>query len=182
MVAGHQLNRMGEAELARFRRDRIGFVFQFFHLLPNLTVIENLLMPAQLAGRRGSVESARELLVRLEIADVGDRYPAKLSGGQQQRVAMGRALINQPALLLAGEPTGALDTRSGERVMNLLAEINREGQTVLLVTHDPKLATRYASRVISIVDGLVEDDVTLVTTQRRTEEVMKVCADEGVSS
>ena len=181
-VAGRELNGMGEAQLARFRRDQIGFVFQLFHLLPNLTAIENLLMPAQLAGRRNSEPRAHELLARLGIEDVAGRYPAKLSGGQQQRVAMGRALINQPALLLADEPTGALDSRTGEQVMSLLAEINREGQTVLLVTHDPKLAARYASRVISVIDGQVVDDVRLVTTQRRTEEVMRVRADEGVSS
>jgi putative ABC transport system ATP-binding protein len=95
---------------------------------------------------------------------------------------MGRALINQPTLLLADEPTGALDTRSGDQVMGLLAEINREGQTVLLVTHDPKLAARYASRVISVIDGLVVDDVRLDTTQRRPEEVVRVRAELEASS
>jgi len=181
-VAGSDLNGMSEAALARFRRDRIGFVFQFFHLLPNLTAMENLLMPAQLAGRKAGEARARELLARLGIADMGNRYPAKLSGGQQQRVAMGRALINQPTLLLADEPTGALDTRSGDQVMGLLAEINREGQTVLMVTHDPKLAARYASRVISVIDGLVVDDVRLNTTRRRTEEVVRVRAEKEASS
>jgi putative ABC transport system ATP-binding protein len=181
-VAGRQLNGMGETDLARFRRDRIGFVFQFFHLLPNLTALENLLMPAQLAGRKGSEARARDLLERLGIANVADRYPAKLSGGQQQRVAIGRALINQPALLLADEPTGALDTRSGGQVMGLLAEINGEGQTVLLVTHDAKLATRYASRVLSFVDGVVVDDIRLDKTERRTEEVMRFGAEGRMSS
>jgi putative ABC transport system ATP-binding protein len=181
-VAGRQLNGMGEADLARFRRDRIGFVFQFFHLLPNLTALENLLMPAQLAGRKGSEARARDLLERLGIADVANRYPAKLSGGQQQRVAIGRALINRPALLLADEPTGALDTRSGGQVMGLLAEINGEGQTVLLVTHDAKLATRYASRVLSFVDGVVVDDTRLDKTERRTDEVMRISAEGRMSS
>jgi putative ABC transport system ATP-binding protein len=182
-VAGFELNGMSEAALARFRRDRIGFVFQFFHLLPNLTAMENLLMPAQLAGRKGGEARARELLARLGIADMGNRYPAKLSGGQQQRVAMGRALINQPTLLLADEPTGALDTRSGDQVMGLLAEINRQGQTVLMVTHDPKLAARYASRVVSVIDGLVVDDLRLhTTTERRAEDVVRVRAEKEVSS
>jgi putative ABC transport system ATP-binding protein len=181
-VAGRELNGMGEADLARFRRDRIGIVFQFFHLLPNLTALENLVMPAHLAGRRGGEARARDLLTRLGIDDVADRYPAKLSGGQQQRVAMGRALINQPTLLLADEPTGALDTRSGAQVMGLLAEINRDGQTVLLVTHDAKLAARYASRVLSIIDGLVVDDVRLDARQRRADEVMSMRAEEEVPS
>ncbi len=181
-VAGRELNGMSEAALARFRRDRIGFVFQFFHLLPNLTVLENLLMPAELAGRKDSGTRARELLVRLGIADMADRYPAKLSGGQQQRVAMARALVNQPPLLLADEPTGALDTRSGDQVMGLLAEINREGQTVLLVTHDAKLAARYATRVVSVIDGLVVDDARLDAAPRRAEEVMRVRAEKDLSA
>ncbi len=178
-VAGTDLGRLGEAGLARFRRDRIGFVFQFFHLLPNLTALENVLIPAQLKSRTSGEAAGRKLLVQLGIAEVADRYPAKLSGGQQQRVAIARALINQPALLLADEPTGALDTASGEQVMALLAELNREGQTVVLVTHDAKLATRHAARVISIMDGRVVDDARLETTERRPADVIRVRGEEA---
>jgi putative ABC transport system ATP-binding protein len=178
-VAGTDLGGLGEAGLARFRRDRIGFVFQFFHLLPNLTALENVLIPAQLKSRTSGEAAGRKLLVQLGIAEVADRYPAKLSGGQQQRVAIARALINQPALLLADEPTGALDTASGEQVMTLLAELNKEGQTVVLVTHDAKLATRHAARVISIMDGRVVDDARLETAERRPADVIRVRGDEA---
>ncbi|HSS94200.1 MAG TPA: ABC transporter ATP-binding protein, partial [Candidatus Dormibacteraeota bacterium] len=117
-VGGSDVGKLGEAGLARFRRDHIGFVFQFFYLLPNLTALENILIPAQLKGN-GATGQARELLVQLGINDIADRFPARLSGGQQQRVAIARALINRPTLLLADEPTGALDTHTGEQVMEL---------------------------------------------------------------
>src|SRR6266853_2621618 len=151
-VAGTDLGRLGEAGLARFRRDRIGFVFQFFHLLPSLTVLENVLIPAQLRSSTNAEARGRGLLKQLGIDGVADRYPAKLSGGQQQRAAIARALINQPMLLLADEPTGALDTRSGDQVMELLLQLHEQGQTILLVTHDAKLATRHAARVVSVMD------------------------------
>jgi putative ABC transport system ATP-binding protein len=182
VVAGKALNNLGETELARFRLESVGFVFQFFHLLPSLTAVENVLIPAQLAGTAGADGQARRLLGRLGIEDVADRYPARLSGGQQQRVALARALVNSPRLVLADEPTGALDTRSGEQVMGLLAELNREGQTVLLVTHDPKLAARYATRVISVIDGRVIDDARLESKEPRAEEVISVRLDEEAAS
>jgi putative ABC transport system ATP-binding protein len=156
-VGGADLGSMGEGALARFRRDHIGFVFQFFHLLPNLTAMENVLVPAQLRGN-GSTARARMLLDQLGIEQVVDRYPARLSGGQQQRVAIARALINKPTLLLADEPTGALDTRTGEQVMDLLGRLHRDGQTILLVTHDARLAARHAARVVSVMDGEIVDD------------------------
>ncbi len=178
-VAGSDLGRMGEAALARFRRDQIGFVFQFFHLLPNLTALENVLIPAQLKSTTSAEARGRELLDQLGIAEVGDRYPARLSGGQQQRVAIARALINQPTLLLADEPTGALDTRSGDQVMELLMEVHRRGQTILLVTHDAKLATRYAARVISVLDGKIVDDARLETAERAAADVIRVRSEEA---
>jgi putative ABC transport system ATP-binding protein len=170
---------MGETALARFRRDHIGFVFQFFHLLPNLTALENVLIPAQLKSTTSAEASGRELLDQLGIAVVADRYPAKLSGGQQQRVAIARALINKPSLLLADEPTGALDTRSGDQVMELLMQLHRGGQTILLVTHDAKLATRYAARVISVLDGKIVDDARLETAERAAADMIRMRGEEA---
>ncbi len=177
-VGDKDLGKLGEADLARFRRDHIGFVFQFFYLLPNLTAAENVLIPAQLKGD-APTDRARELMGKLGITDVADRYPALLSGGQQQRVAIARALINRPTLLLADEPTGALDTHSGDQVMELLVQLNREGQTILLVTHDAKLATRHAARVISVVDGKVVDDARLETLERAAPDVIRVRGEEA---
>ena len=177
-VAGSDLGRLSETGLARFRRDRIGFVFQFFHLLPNLTALENVLIPARLKSRVSAESAGRALMSRLGIGEVADRYPSRLSGGQQQRVAVARALINQPTLLLADEPTGALDTKSGDQVMALFAELHQEGQTIVLVTHDPKLATRYAARVISMLDGRVIDDARLETTERKPADVIRVRSEE----
>jgi putative ABC transport system ATP-binding protein len=176
-VGGTDLGTLGEAGLARFRRDHIGFVFQFFYLLPNLTALENVLLPAQLKGTVATAR-ARELFEQLGIDDVADRYPARLSGGQQQRVAIARALINQPTLLLADEPTGALDTHSGAHVMDLLVQLQRAGQTVLLVTHDAKLATRHAARVISVRDGKIVDDARLDTAERAASELLRVRSEE----
>jgi len=177
-VGGVDLNTLGEAGLARFRRDQVGFVFQFFYLLPNLTALENVLIPAQLKGSAASVR-ALELMRTLGIDDVADRFPARLSGGQQQRVAIARALINSPTLLLADEPTGALDTQSGEQVMELLGRLHRDGQTVLLVTHDAKLATRHAARVITVMDGKVVDDALLETVERAAPDVIRVRGEEA---
>jgi len=177
-VGGTDLGKLGEAGLARFRRDHIGFVFQFFHLLPNLTALENVLIPAQL---KGAVAPGRalELLDLLGIKEVADKYPARLSGGQQQRVAIARALINNPTLLLADEPTGALDTHSGEQVMELLGRLHRDGQTILLVTHDAKLATRHAARVLSVLDGKIVDDARLESLERTAPEVIRVRSEEA---
>ena len=177
-VAGSDLGRMGEAALARFRRDRIGFVFQFFHLLPNLTALENVLIPAQLKSRTSAEARGRQLLGELGIGEVADRYPARLSGGQQQRVAIARALINRPTLLLADEPTGALDTKSGEQVMDQLMQLHRQGQTIILVTHDAKLATRHAVRVLSVMDGRIVDDARLETAERAPADVIRVRGEE----
>jgi putative ABC transport system ATP-binding protein len=164
VVDGQDLTRSNETQLAMFRRSRIGFVFQFFNLLVNLTVLENVLVPAELAGIRRAEASARarSLLAELEIADVAGSFPANLSGGQRQRVAIARALVNRPALILADEPTGALDSRAGSQVMDLLNDLNRRGQTILLVTHDAKLATSYGRRVVTLRDGRVADDTRII--------------------
>jgi putative ABC transport system ATP-binding protein len=175
-VAGEDLGRLSETRLARFRSARLGFVFQFFNLLGNLTVLENVLIPAQLQGTRPPVARARarELLAQLGIAELAGHYPARLSGGQQQRVAIARALINKPSLLLADEPTGALDTKGGAQVMELIEGLNREGQTVLLVTHDAKLATRHAGRVVTLIDGRVDDDARLEGASQRPEAMVEL--------
>lgn len=180
-VDGVRLNTLSEGALARFRRQRLGFVFQFFNLLDQLSVLDNVLLPAQLAGMKARTahERAHELLEQLGIAGAARSYPSRLSGGQRQRVAIARALINRPVVVLADEPTGALDSRSGETVMDLLTQINQRGQTVVLVTHDARLATAYASRVISLRDGVVVDDALLATPTRHTPgDLMQVRSEE----
>jgi putative ABC transport system ATP-binding protein len=159
-VAGQRVDSLSETRAARFRRRHIGMIFQFFNLLEDMTVADNVLLPAQLGGvpRSRARARARELLDRLEIGRYADTYPARLSGGERQRVAIARALVNEPPLLLADEPTGALDTANGEAIGALLLELNSAGQTLILVTHNPDLAERYARRVIRIVDGRVADD------------------------
>jgi putative ABC transport system ATP-binding protein len=160
VVDGVDLGRLGEAALARFRRTRVGIIFQFFNLLNNLTALDNVLIPAQLAGvKTGDARRrADDLLERLDIMDQRNQYPARMSGGQRQRVAIARALINNPALLLADEPTGALDTRSGDQVLAILGDLNRSGQTIVLVTHDERLASTHAHRIVRLVDGTVVDN------------------------
>jgi putative ABC transport system ATP-binding protein len=156
-VAGRRIDRLGEGALARFRARHVGIIFQFFNLLDDLTVEDNVLLPAQLAGasRRQARVRARDLLEQMGIAAHRNAYPARLSGGQRQRVAIARALVNSPELLLADEPTGALDTATGREIGRLLSELNQDGQTLVLVTHDPALAGRYAARTVQIVDGQV---------------------------
>jgi putative ABC transport system ATP-binding protein len=159
-VAGQRVDRMSETALARFRRTRIGMIFQFFNLLDDLTVADNVLLPAQLAGRSRAAARARvrELLAGLGIGELANAYPGRLSGGQRQRVAIARALVNAPALLLADEPTGALDSAAGREIGELLAELNASGQTLVLVTHNPDLAAAYATRTIELTDGHVTAD------------------------
>ncbi|HEX3962008.1 MAG TPA: ABC transporter ATP-binding protein [Trebonia sp.] len=158
-VAGQRIDALGEAALAKFRSRHVGIIFQFFNLLDDLTVEDNVLLPAQLAGasRRKARARAGELLGRMGIEKQRDDYPARLSGGQRQRVAIARALVNSPELLLADEPTGALDTATGQEIGQLLTELNAAGQTLVLITHDPALAKRYAARTVQIVDGRVAE-------------------------
>ena len=159
-VGGERVDTLSETGLARFRRRQIGMIFQFFNLLDDMTVLDNVLLPAQLAGMPTARARARvgDLLTALRIEKHRNAYPARLSGGERQRVAIARALVNRPALLLADEPTGALDTATGEEIGALLLDLNSSGQTLILVTHNPDLATRYARRVIEIVDGQVASD------------------------
>jgi ABC-type lipoprotein export system ATPase subunit len=151
-VCGVRLDAASERELAPLRRDRIGFVFQAFHLLPELTGLENVLLPARLDGRRPSLARGLELVERLGLGAAAERLPAVLSGGEQQRLAIARALVNDPLLVLADEPTGNLDAESGEAVLELLRGIADEGRAVLLVTHE-RAATRRADRVLRLEGG-----------------------------
>jgi putative ABC transport system ATP-binding protein len=152
-VGGAALSGLSERELTRLRRDRIGFVFQFFNLLATLTAAENILLPGLIAGERGgSSERVEELLRLVGLADRAHHLPAQLSGGEQQRVSIARALLRKPDLVLADEPTGNLDSKSGESVLALMRRIADDGQTVVMVSHDPEAASR-ADRVVFLRDG-----------------------------
>ena len=156
-INGVDVTRMGEARLTDIRNENIGFIFQFFNLIPTLTALENVMLPIQFARKRRfkPAERAKALLKQLGLGDRLHHRPAELSGGQQQRVAIARALANNPPLLLADEPTGNLDTESGKLVLETLRDIReKEGTTVLLVTHDPELAAQM-DRVLTLVDGRI---------------------------
>ena len=161
LLDGEPLHHLGEDALARLRRDKVGFVFQSFQLLDNLTARENILLPLEIAGGgyRELARRADELLDQVGLAERGHHYPAQLSGGEQQRVAIARAFAARPTLLLADEPTGNLDSATGERILELLARLHRErGTTLVLVTHDPAVAAQ-AERRIHLQDGrLVRDE------------------------
>jgi putative ABC transport system ATP-binding protein len=159
-VGDDRVDQMSEAAAARFRRKQVGMIFQFFNLLDDMTVMDNVLLPAQLGGAKSRQARVRanELIDMLRIGHRRDAYPARLSGGERQRVAIARALINSPALLLADEPTGAVDTTTGDEIGRLLLDLNAQGQTLILVTHSPELAHRYARRVIHIADGQIASD------------------------
>ena len=159
VVDGARVHEMSERALSVWRGRSVGIVFQFFQLLPTLTVCENVMLPMDFCGTwppRDRRDRALELLHRLGVADQADKLPAKLSGGQQQRVAVARALANAPRLLLADEPTGNLDSRTSHSLLELLASLSAEGQTIVMVTHD-HAALDYAQRTIMLVDGRVAE-------------------------
>ncbi|HLU25264.1 MAG TPA: ABC transporter ATP-binding protein [Longimicrobiales bacterium] len=161
-LGGQDLSALTEDERALFRAEKVGFVFQTFHLIPTLTALENVLVPLELNGGIGDGKAARErarsLLARVGLGDRLHHYPAQLSGGEQQRVALARAFANRPMILFADEPTGNLDAETGARVIDLLVELNEEARTTLvLVTHDPELAAR-AHRVIRLAGGRIVSD------------------------
>ncbi len=163
-INGARIDHLSETALARYRRTQVGMVFQFFNLLDDLTVLENVLLPAQLAGLPPSSARTRagDLLAQLGISGHAGAFPSRLSGGERQRVAVARALINRPQLLLADEPTGALDSASAADVRGLLTELNRAGQTIVLVTHDTALAAACANRTIELLDGHIARDTVAV--------------------
>ena len=160
VVDGVRVDRLSETAAARFRRTNVGFVFQFFHLLDDLSVRDNVAVVAMLAGRSRSEAGQRadELLGQLGISQLGRQFPATLSGGERQRLAIARAIVNQPAVILADEPTGALDRHAGETALAMLEDLNRRGQTILLVTHDEQLARQRAHRIVRLVDGSIVAD------------------------
>ena len=158
VVAGESLSGRDEDDLARMRRKHIGIVFQFFNLLEGMSVLENVTLPAIVAGspRKQAETRARDLLDLLGLADKAGKAPGVLSGGQRQRLAIARALANQPTILLADEPTGALDSAGGAEVMELLRRLHKDGQTIMLVTHDDEVAAA-ADRVVQMRDGRILD-------------------------
>jgi putative ABC transport system ATP-binding protein len=148
-IAGQEITTLDEDSLARLRGEKIGFVFQFFHLVPSLTAIENIQVPMEIAGRRDAKERAQALLDEVGLHDRGHHYPAQLSGGEQQRIAIARALANDPPLILADEPTGNLDSSNGRHVLDLLLQVRKtRGVTLVLVTHDLNVAAVADDRLV----------------------------------
>lgn len=159
LLDGRELTTMSESALARFRRAKIGYIFQSFHLIPTLTARENVAVPLELSGERHSDERAADLLAAVGLADRLDHYPVQLSGGEQQRVAVARAFACRPPFLFADEPTGNLDSATGTHVINLLLAMHRDyGTTLVLVTHDRDLAG-HMQRIVSLRDGRIESDL-----------------------
>lgn len=149
VIDGVDITRLSEDGLARLRGGKIGFVFQFFHLVPSLTAFENILIPMEIAGRRDARDRARRLLEEVGLVDRGHHYPSQLSGGEQQRVAIARALANDPPIVLADEPTGNLDSSTGRHIMQLLLDIRHaRGTTLILVTHEAELASLADGRLV----------------------------------
>ncbi|MGW5329409.1 ABC transporter ATP-binding protein [Streptomyces sp. NPDC004014] len=158
-VGDTELNRLSETKLTLLRRERIGFVFQAFNLLPSLTAEQNVALPLRLAGRRPKKAQVREVLEQVGLRDRARHRPTEMSGGQQQRVALARALITRPEVLFGDEPTGALDSRTSREVLTLLrGMVDRDGQTIIIVSHDP-VAASYADRVVFLVDGRVNGEL-----------------------
>ena len=166
-IAGRSLASLSKNELAKLRRDEIGFVFQLYNLIPSLSVAENIVLPSIAAGERPSAyrERLAELLDLIGLEGKADRFPSQISGGEQQRVAVARALIRQPAVVLADEPTGNLDTKTGDALLELFAACNRAGQSIVLVTHDPKVASA-ADRVLFMRDGSFVEEAPLKPHRR----------------
>ncbi|MDP1570461.1 MAG: ABC transporter ATP-binding protein [Vicinamibacterales bacterium] len=161
LIDGTNIAALDEDRLAGLRGEKIGFVFQFFHLVPSLTALENILVPMEIAGRRDARVRAQALLDEVGLHDRGHHYPSQLSGGEQQRIAIARALANDPPLILADEPTGNLDSNNGRHILDLLLDVQRKrGATLVLVTHDPSVAA-VADVRLTLRDGRVVDEAPL---------------------
>jgi putative ABC transport system ATP-binding protein len=158
ILDGVEITALPESEMARYRRQKIGYIFQSFHLIPTLTALENVAVPLELNGDAAAGERAKELLLTVGLRDRSGHYPVQLSGGEQQRVAVARAFACRPPILLADEPTGNLDSTTGRHIIELLLALNRDhGSTLVLVTHDAALAS-HAERIVSLRDGHIESD------------------------
>ena len=158
LIDGADVTKLNEDQLAVLRMEKIGFVFQSFHLIPSLTALENVLIPMEIARLKNAKSRARELLEAVELTNRAHHYPSQLSGGEQQRIAIARAFANNPKILLADEPTGNLDSRNGQKVFELLTNINQQrGATLVLVTHDEQLAA-HSTRTIRLRDGRVVNE------------------------
>ncbi|MER7411216.1 MULTISPECIES: ABC transporter ATP-binding protein [Streptomyces] len=174
LIGDTDIGALSEAELTRLRRERIGFVFQSFNLMPSLNARKNVALPMRLAGRRPSRAQVDEVLHRVGLGDRGRHRPAEMSGGQQQRVAIARALISQPDVLFADEPTGALDTNTSREVLTLLRTlVDTAGQTVVMVTHDP-VAAAWADRVVFLRDGAVYGELASPSVEAVTEQMARL--------
>ncbi|OEJ36368.1 ABC transporter ATP-binding protein [Streptomyces agglomeratus] len=170
-IDGVDLRGKSETELTLLRRDKIGFIFQAFNLLPALTVTQNILLPLQLAGRRVNKNLVQQVIQSVGLAERAHHRPSELSGGQQQRVAIARALVAQPAVIFADEPTGALDTRTAGEVLTLLQNaVHQSGQTIVMVTHDP-VAASYADRVVFLADGRIASEMYRPTASAVAEQM-----------
>ncbi len=186
---GVRFDLLSEEELTTFRRGRLAYVFQQYHLVPSLTVLENVMLPLVFRGAGGAVDQARKMLERVGLAYRAGHRPSELSGGEQQRVAVARALVNDPALILADEPTGNLDQASGRQIMSLFTELNDEGRAIVMVTHNSQLA-RCAREIVELTDGRIvsrnEIDERGLMPLRRVDEVAGTGEDapneESVSS
>jgi ABC-type lipoprotein export system ATPase subunit len=184
IIGGQDITNLGGEDLARFRRETIGFIFQAFHLVPSMTALDNFALPGIFAGLPRDVRERRamKLLTALGMDDRVDHKPSQLSGGQQQRVAIARALFNNPPIIMADEPTGALDSKTGQTVMRMLRWLcSKQGKTVIIVTHDPNVAS-YSDRMLQLKDGRVIQDQTRLTEdgRRGTREFRRVQEKQNV--
>jgi putative ABC transport system ATP-binding protein len=173
-IGATDLTGLSDKKMTKLRRDRIGFVFQSYNLVPTLTAIENITLPLDIAGKKPNAEWLQQIITTLGLGDRLTHRPSELSGGQQQRVACARALVSQPEIIFGDEPTGNLDSRSSGEVLGILREsVNRLGQTVVIVTHDPRAAS-YADRVVFLADGHIVDEMRQPTAERVLDHMKKL--------
>lgn len=183
ILDGQKINQLKDSALTTIRRDNIGFIFQFFNLIPVLTAIENVTLPIDLAGNRKAERKGKEILKLLGISQLKDSYPSQMSGGQQQRVAIARALVTEPKIILADEPTGSLDSKTGKEILNILRHFcDNLNHSLVMVTHDGNVAS-YAHRVIFLQDGVIQNELILKNENLSAKEKVTKITErvEGIS-